>query len=246
MAAGALPPVAMAMALKEVANQVNAAITGGIKNAIGGAGALAAGIASANTDPAVPIAALGDASSKAGEKLNELVPGLGNTLVVVGETQKAFAQLMQAIDKTADRYAEFSPEIASAQAMAEVRQTMGDLRRSREVGPELARYIIAQSEMQQKFEDIKVKLLTKMLPIVTGILKTLEAIVPSGDTITDSISGLVHVVAPLPAAIMSIVGVLKENNVEPPKDPTDQLRFSNEFMQVGEGTQAQPGLVPRR
>jgi len=245
-AAAALPMVAIAMAVKEAVSQVNAAVIGGLRNVIGGAGALAAGIASADSDPSKPIAALGDAASKTGEKVAEIAPALGYALVAVGETQKAFAGLMKAIDGTTSRYGEYSPAIAQAQAVAEIRQVTGDMRRSREVGVELSKYLIAQSDLQQKFEDIKIKLLSQMLPIVTRGLQVLEAVVPSGEGIETAINGVSTVFSGVPQILMTLIQLLKDDKTPLPEDPTTLLRNSPDFTKPGNGNAGDRGLVPRR
>ena len=244
--AAAAPPVAIAMAVKAAVDAVTQSVIGGIKSAVSGAGAVAAGIASANADPSVPIGQLGDVTSKAGEKIAEVLPVMGFFVVAIGEAGKAFSTLMQAVDKTAQRYGEYSPEVAQAQAFAEIKQTMGDLRRSREVGPELARYLVAQSDLQQKFEDIKIRLLTQMLPIITNVLKVLEAVVPSGDTISTTIQMLVNSMGPVAAGIQLISTTMKDQSRKEPNDPTDQIRFDPRFELPGSGTAADPGFVPNR
>jgi len=169
-AAAAGPIGAIVIAAKAIKDTIDKAVIGSIKSTIGTVGAVAAGIASANPDPSVPIAQASDAVSKFGEKITEYVPILGYMVVATGEAGKAFATLMQALDKTAERYGEYSPEIAQAQAIAEVHHTLGDLRRSREIGPEMAQYVKAQADLQEKFEDAKIHLLKQFLPLVTSIL----------------------------------------------------------------------------
>jgi len=61
-----------------------------------------------------------------------------------------------------------------------------------QAGPELARYIQVRSDLQQKFEDIKIKLLTRILEVVNPILTIVEAIVPSGEGISAAIESLTN------------------------------------------------------
>jgi len=220
----AVPFVAVALAAKELGEKINKAIVDGIKGTVGAVGAVASGIASSSSDPFIPIAKLGDTTSKAGEKIAEYLPVLGYLVIATGEAGKAVAGLMQELDKAAQRYGEYSPQIAQAQAVAEVRHTLGDLRRAQEVGHELARYVQTQGELQQKFEDIKVKLLVKLLPIVTRILEVLEMVIPSGQGIEAAINALVTPLTAIPGAGALIAQVMQDTSRPPLDDPTSQLR----------------------
>jgi hypothetical protein len=222
-AAMAVPIIGAALAAKKVAEEINKAIIGGIKDVIGGAGSIASSIASPNADPSVPIYQLSDAASRAGEELTKYVPVLGYMTVATGEAGKALAGLMQNLDKTAQRYGEYSPEIAQAQAYAEIRQTMGDFRRAQESASELARYVYVQADLQQKFEDIKIKLLNQLLPIVTGILETLEAIMPSGEGIENAVGTLAGPLNGLAASLGVIASLTPNPNDHDVLDPTDTI-----------------------
>jgi hypothetical protein len=218
--AAAAGPIGMAIvAAKVIADMV----TGAIKSVVGGIGGIAKGIASPEHDPSVPLGSLGEAASSASEKIMLFVPAIGVMGVAFGETAKVLSGLMQALDKTADRYGEYSPVIAQQKAFAEIRQTMGDLRRSQEVGPELAKYVQAQSELTQKYEDIKVKLLVRMLPSVTRILEVLEMAMSAGEGIEKAISTLTDPLGNLASAAAELIGIQREDKLEDIHDPTDML-----------------------
>lgn len=187
MLAAAGPIVAIGAALMVLRDKINEVVIGGIKSVVGGYGKLASGIASADSDPSTAVRAFGDAIGSAGESVAKFVPPLGWMAVAAGEAAKSLAGLMQNLDKTAERYGQYSPEIAQAQAIAEVRQTMGDLRRSRDAAPGLARYIQTRTDMQQKFEDIKIALLTRMLAALNPMLVLLEKIVPNGEGVGNAL-----------------------------------------------------------
>lgn len=222
----------------EAAKEADELIKGRIKGVIGGIGDFITKRASANTDPSVPLAALGDAASSAGEYLGSF----GYLVIGAGESLKAFSTVMQALDATSKRYGEYSPEIAQAQAVAEVQQTMGDLRRAQEVGPELAKYLIAQSDLQQHFEDSKAKFIAKITPIITRILEVVDMAVTSGEGIQNAILSLLK---PL-GEIFGISQTIREENRPLPKDPTETILFDDMFQTAGTGTKDDPGLVPRR
>ena len=234
-AAAAAVPIGLIVAAALEARQ---AIIDGIKGAVSGAGNVVSGIASANADPAVPIAKFGDTVSKVGEK----IPILGTAAVVAGESLKALAGVMQELNKTADRYGEYSPAIAQAQAIAEVRQVMGDFRRSQQIGPEMAKFIMAQSDMQQRFEDIKIRLLTKIVPIIVRLLEVVEAAVAAGEVM---ITPLVAPLAVIAEVMSQLLNLQRDAQRQEVVDPTNQL-FDPKFMEAGLGHDWDPGWVPRR
>ncbi len=240
-AMAALPIIAIAIA---VASAINEAVIGAIKATVKTAGGLAEAAASSETDPSVPIGQMGEAISGFGKTVGMVNPMLGYMAIAVGEATQAFASLMRVIDKTADRYAEFSAPIAQAQAIAEIRQVMGDFRRSKEVGDEMAKYIAAQSELQQKFEDVKVKFLAKILPLVTAALQVLEAIMPAGKNIEGAIDTVATPLVSIASVITEMANLLRDQKQPEIKDPTEQLNDPM-FLKTGVGNDADPGLVPR-
>jgi hypothetical protein len=214
--AAAAGPVGMAVA---AGMAIDNAVKGAIKSTIGLVGGLATDIASPNADPAEPIAKMGEAATAAGDKLL----GFGQGLVVVGESLKALSSVMEALDATSKRYGEYSPEIAQASAVAEIRQTMGDFRRAQEVSGEMAKYIIAQSDLQQRFEDMKVKLLTQMMPLITHTVELIEVIVAAGDGSIDAIKGLTYPLTHLAQMASEMVGMQRDDRLPDMEDPTTQI-----------------------
>ncbi len=174
--AGAMSGLAAARPIIVAGIAVTRAVDEAVKGVLRGVGGVLQGIASANADPSVPLAAMGDAASSAGEKLTYFIPAVGLSVMAMGEMTKSFAGLMRALDQTAQRYGEYSPDIAQAQGLADIRQTIGDMERSQQIGPELAKYVDAQSQLQQTVEDVKVGLLEEFLPLVTGAVETVNQI----------------------------------------------------------------------
>lgn len=214
--AAAAGPIALAVA---VGNEINKATQAAIKSAASTATTLATTVASANADPAIPIEKLGDAATSAGEKLG----GFGHGLVIVGEQFKALSSIMQAVNQTAGRYGEYSPEIAQAQAVAEIRQTMGDFRRAQVVSAEMSKFVMAQSDLQQRVEDVKVKILTKMLPLVTRAVEMVEVIVAGGEDTVKAIEILAQPLTLLSQAASELVGMKRDERMPDPEDPTTQI-----------------------
>lgn len=96
--------------------------------------------------------------------------GAGPYVAIAAAGVVAIKVLTDALNKTADKYAEYNPAIAQAQAMAEIKGIMGDMRRAQQSGPELVEFIKAQANMQQKWEDIKIKILMAIAPSISAIL----------------------------------------------------------------------------
>lgn len=190
-----------------------------MKGAVNTVSGLAEGVASASSDPAGPIAAMGQAASSAADKLGPL----SYTATIAGESLKGLASVMQAINATAERYGEYSPQIAQAQAVAEIRQTMGDFRRAQEVSGEISKFLIAQSDLQQRFEDVKVRLLNQMLPVITQMVGQIELIVSSAE---NAMRGFELVSDPLTAiaeAARRLINLKEDENAPEVEDPTAQL-----------------------
>lgn len=158
MAGAAAGPVAVAMAVKE-----------GVRELIAGAGNVASFLSSPDDDPSKMMHGMSEA--------------IGKLSFVTGEVGKVVAGLMDNFTRMGEKYGQYNPQIAQAQAMAEISKEMRDMARAQQSGGELARFIKAQSEMQQKFEDIKIKIWMQILPIMTGILDVLNFFLPSDEMV---------------------------------------------------------------
>lgn len=112
------------------------------------------------------VGQFGGAVGQAAELLHKFNPAVLGATIGVGA-------LVNAFDNAVRRYSEVSPEVAQAQAMVEVRQVMNDIRRGQEHGRDLARFVEAQGRMQEKFEEAKMKFITKITPIVEAIFELL-------------------------------------------------------------------------
>lgn len=170
-----------------------------------------------NAPQAIPIDAAKpvEAVSSVTEKLVMLAPAIAATTI-------AFSAITGMMDKAVQRYGDYSPEVAQAQAMAEFRQTMNDMRRAQEHGSELARYVEAQTQMQEKFEELKMKLLMKIAPIIEAIFDILGGAM---ETVSDLPSVAMSIATPLGAIASSINEVVsaQRDEVDKEKDPTSVL-----------------------
>lgn len=190
------------------------AVTKAAVGAVSMVGSAATTIADPSDDAGRSVTKLGEATAKAGESMFLLSPALSLLFQVAGEAGKQLGSFMQAVTGTAERYGEYNPEIATQQAMVEVQRTLGDLRRAQESGPELARFVQIQGDIQQKFEDIKIKLLTRLLEIVNPILQTLERILPSGEGISDAITALTLPLTTIATVASAMLGIQINRDVE--------------------------------
>jgi hypothetical protein len=132
--------------------------------------------------------ALVSASTSPGEYIDSIgqtvtafvssIPVIGGFLGAMSEATFSLGSFMQAADAMADRYAAYSPDISVAQSMADVTQTLGDLRRAQEIGPDMAQFVNAESQLRQTFENEKIKILHALLPLATDAMKILNAAMP--------------------------------------------------------------------
>lgn len=178
-----------------------------------------------DTNPAKVFASAGSALSAVPLHINPLVRA-------IGETTKQFGYLMDSIKATTDRYGEYSPTVALAQAQVEIQHTLGDMRRAQEGGTELARYLRAQGDLQQKIEDVKMKLLVQLLPLVTTGVSILEKIMPTGteiESVAMAVKLLVNPLGALAEVAQRMLGLQEAQNL--PQDPTEVL-FQNPGVEV--------------
>ncbi len=197
-------------------------------------------VSSAESDPASQLADFGGKMEAAGAKF----PILGAHIEYVGGFIKDFGTVMQNLTKTAERYGEYSPTIAIAQAQSEVVQTMGDMRRAQQIGPEMSNFIKAQSDFQQDIEDTKIRLLMKLMPAITHMIEIFDKLLPAIEYGADA---MIYALSPLTYISKSvglILGVQQDANRPQVKDPTDILLNDPRFTQTGMGTGEDPGLVP--
>lgn len=171
------------------------------------------------SDPSATLYRLGDVAESVGQSL----PYVGSAAVVAGEALKGLGDLVWSIAANAERYGQYNPMIAQSLAIAEIRQTLGDMSRSREIDAEMAKYIEVQTDLQQKFEDMKVKALIKILPVLTRILELMEQTLPGAETIGEAVASLLQPISQLAEAAGQMVDLKKDERIPDVEDPTTQL-----------------------
>jgi hypothetical protein len=210
--------------------------TAGAARAAGAAGTSAAtGAGAAGTATAAGAGAAGT-SAAAGAGVAAAAGPVGIALAALAVAAIAAVVALKAIvsaaDDMADRYGQYSPEIAQAQAIAEIRQTMGDLRRAQEIAPEMAKYIIARVDLQQKWEDIKVRLMKAVLPIATAILRAIEFLMPIVEVAAAGVEFLLAPINMIAEAIAELLNLGKKASEPEIVDPTSQI-FDPKFNEGG-------------
>ena len=121
-----------------------------------------------------------------------------------------------AVKPLIDRYAQYNPEIAIAQAMAEVRNVFGDMRRANQIGPELSRYVEVRSQLEQEWKDVEIKILTALLPIATEGLQILRTVVSGLNTLSGGLGPISDGVGAMPGLVQIVVRILRllQNEVQ--------------------------------
>lgn len=237
--AAAAPEIALVVAAAEATKAVLKSVRDGAVDAVHGLGDFATAIAIPDATPSKAVAGMGESAKKFGDQVLYVAPALGILASTAGEAATSLAKFMDVLDQRVNKYAEMNPQIAQAQAINEIKQTMGDLRRAQESGPQLARYLQLQGEMQQKFEDIKIKILLKILPIVNAIGTIMEKLVPSGEGIEQAITALHAPFAALVAVANMIANIQEDANRPEIHDPTD-LIINLQTGQPGPGLAVPP------
>lgn len=205
-----------------------ATASGSIAPAAGGEAAAGAAVAGGES-AAGAAAAAGGLATAAGAAAAALAP--------VAVAAVAVAIGMKAIDSVVSplvqKYGEYNAQIARAQAMAEVRQTYGDIRRANENAPELAQYVELQSRMEQSFEDVKVALISRLLPIANSIMEIVTALMPFFDALLIPVKGILAVIEIVAEGIKKILiflRIIKENQddiAEGPAFDAASIAFPN-------------------
>lgn len=114
------------------------------------------------------------ASTDAAKAMSSVVPVAGAVAVALTALAVELGKAAyNEADRQANKYAEYSPKIAEAKALAEMREEMANMRRSQEAEDELSDFIQQQSEVQQKWEDVRVAIMKKVVPVLNAILSVL-------------------------------------------------------------------------
>lgn len=75
------------------------------------------------------------------------------------------------LDKVGQQLGEFSGEVATAQAEAEVTRIQTQLRRAGQIGPEIATFVRTRSEGEAALEELKTAVMRELIPPVTSLTR---------------------------------------------------------------------------
>lgn len=202
--------------------------------------------ADADADTSKAVDRFGQRISAVGGFLSNYLPVIGGLTKVTGEMTSSFSTLMKGIDGTAQRYGQYSPEMSQATAIADMRKTLADFKRAQDIGTQMAEYIEANSDLQQKIEDKKVKFLAEILPVATRMLEFIEKMIPQGDDLGRTVQLIAAGIEPLLAMMESIAKRMgnweDERRSEKFVDPTTQILRDNKFLETTEEGGAVPNL----
>lgn len=216
-ALGAAGPVGMAIAGVFLFDRALKSLTATVTNTISAVGSFAAKMISPDANPATFIAAVGDTFTQIGNTLSGTIPIIGTLLggfaSALGAAVNAVAGFMRALDGMVDRYAAYSPALAQAQAMADVTQMLADFRRAQQVTPELVQYLRTRTELQQKFEDAKIKFLIRMMPTAIKIMGLTEKLVPFVEAIVNILSGIAEFLGAIMGNVSDIANDLDKPDI---------------------------------
>lgn len=187
-----------------------AGITAGLAAANAFAGAIV-GAASAARNFTLslvnPNANIGQSVSQMGQSISSVAGAFGVLLPPVtlfggllGAAVEGLGQFISAMDGMVARFAQYSPALAVAEAQSEIVQQLNDIRRAQEATPALVEFLKVRTELQQKFEDAKMRILTRLMPLALKGMEMFEKMLPL-------IEGLVGVMD----TIMSIVDIMGLN-----------------------------------
>lgn len=96
--------------------------------------------------------------------------------------------LIDGVKGYADKLSPFSAQLSVAQAQAEMRSTLGDLRRGQQMGPDLAKFVEQQSKLDQSWEDVKMAFMKKVVPVLTKILEFLTTLLGAHQAAQDNLN----------------------------------------------------------
>lgn len=161
-----------------------------LASAIDSASKFSLALTSASTDISEPLTALGASARSTGAELTKWGNGMGIILEGVGAAAENFGRLLNNLNQMADRYASVNPNIAVAEAQAEVAMLLGDIRRGQQAAPELTRYIQARTEIQQKYEDMKIAYMERLLPLVNTVLEYISEHMPNKEQVEGTLNNL--------------------------------------------------------
>lgn len=111
-----------------------------------------------------------------GPVLNVAGKALGPLGAAASAATGAFQSLVGGLDQAVNKLAPFSASLSVAQANAEVRQIERDMQRADKLGPELANFVDAKSNLKEDATDLLYSIIEPFIPIATDVLGFLRTV----------------------------------------------------------------------
>ena len=130
--------------------------------------------------------AVGEAASMA-SAAGPAVLALGAFAAGVGLATAAVSSFMSSMKAEAEKLSAYSPELAGATAMSEVRETLAEMRRADQNGPQLAKFEAERSKLETKMYDVMTKIQGAVLEAVVPAMQVITAlpqIIPAAAEVT--------------------------------------------------------------
>jgi hypothetical protein len=179
--AAAAGPVAIAAAVFEVTKMLK----DGVNSTIDALGTFATRLVSPDVDPAQAAGVVSDVANKFSDASLFLIPqfgligiGLAVFTAGLGGATSALENFMTATEGMVERYSAFSPELAMTQAQTQMINILGDIQRAGQITPTLTQYLQVRTELQQQFENTKIRILEALMPIAIKLMHIVEFILP--------------------------------------------------------------------
>ncbi len=225
-------PAAVVIAVVEAAKLLKA----GVMAAVSAAGDLAKGLTAPEVSAASFAEGIGGAAKKASDALIFVAPPLAILAGAAGQAAESLGGLMRNLDSMANRYTGFAPGVAQAQAFATIQHVAGEFRRGREIGDSLSRYVIARTELQEKFEDVKANFIKEVTPAVLMAMSFLERLLPFVELAGDDLAGIITLLT----LILQPLTAIKDYFVTQ-KKPVKITDLSKPFLDALRNMQFAPG-----
>jgi tetratricopeptide (TPR) repeat protein len=124
--------------------------------------------------------------------------------LAVGALGTAAMAAADELGRLAERYAPYSPELALAQAEAQIYTTLHEIRRAQEYGGSLAEFVRAQVVLQNKVEDARVQFMTAIQPAVLGTMSVAEQLLPLVRGLADVLGYILGAFSPIQDGVNDI------------------------------------------
>lgn len=173
-----VPVIGAVVAGAMILDQAMRALAHGAVDTVSSIGRFSVTMVSASTDVAQAASLIGNTLEGVSETMFKVSAAAGMVFGIDAALFNTLADFQTQMEGMVNRFAGFGPGVAETSAQMGVLNVLNDIRRGQEAAPALNEYLIARTEVQQKFEDIKIKFLQSLAPIATEGLHILATMLP--------------------------------------------------------------------